>query len=451
VTDIHSEQTIYALASAPGSAGVSVIRVSGSQSYEIGRLLTNRIEIETRKAIVSSLFHPETKRLIDKALLIYFKNPNSFTGEDILELHVHGSSAIVRTLFDALEQFDNVRMAEPGEFSKRAYLNGKMDLTEAEAISDLVVAETEAQLEQALSQMSGSLRDLYEGWAKSLSKSLAYIEADIDFADDDVPDNLSHTVLPKILEISEAIRRHLDDDNKGEIVREGIKVAVIGAPNAGKSSLMNCLARRDVAIVSDIAGTTRDVIETHLNIAGYPVILMDTAGLRETADVVEKIGVEKAVDTVKNADLKLAVVDGSSPEGVDVVQPYIDNKTIVVFNKTDINPHIENSCLKSDAFDIVGISAKNNTNIDALIGVFKTWINHHFGAEKKSLAPTRERHRQHLNATLVHLDRAHGNLAIPELFAEDVRLAVRELGKITGRVDVEDLLDVIFRDFCLGK
>lgn len=444
-------ETIYALASASGSAGVSVVRLSGPRCIEIAGLLTDKTVFVPRMAVFSSLYNPIDHTLIDKALLFYFKAPHSFTGEDVLELHVHGSKAVIHTLCNVLTKMESVRLAEPGEFSKRAYLNGKMDLTEAEAISDLVAAETQAQAEQALSQMAGTLRDLYDGWSQRLLKSLAYIEADIDFADDDVPDNLAQTVVPEIKEILSAIRRHLNDDNRGEIIREGIKVAVIGAPNAGKSSLMNCLARREVAIVSDIAGTTRDVIEVHLNIAGYPVILMDTAGLRETEDVIEKIGVERAVQTLENAALKLALVDNTNKAGLLGLEPYIDEKTIVVFNKIDIRSDFNSGTFDGAAFETIGISAKNNINIDGLVDVFKKWIDANIHDHSGNMGPTRQRHRHHLHETVVHLERAVDNTNCSELFAEDVRLAVRELGKITGRVDVEDLLDVIFRDFCLGK
>lgn len=450
-----AQQTIYALASASGKAGVSVVRISGPKSYAILELLLNKPDhaIQAREAFVAPLYHPKDKSILDKALCLYFKNPGSFTGEDVAELHLHGSPAILERVFGVLEGLDNVRMAEPGEFSKRAYLNGKIDLTEAEAIADLVAAETQAQAEQALYQMQGGLRRLYDGWHDSLLKALAYIEADIDFSDEEIPESMAERMKPVVEKIGHEIRDHLNDDNRGEILRTGFRIAVFGAPNVGKSSLVNALAQRDIAIVSDSAGTTRDILECHLNIGGYPVILTDTAGLRDAEDSVEKIGIDRAIRHIDEADFKLALFDASHyPAHDPKTINNLDENTLCFINKTDITPLDEATYKKEPFVQTRGVifgSVTENKGLDDLIKAINKELKNRFH-QKKTATPTRSRHRKTLQEAQKFLEEAI--LAKEtELIAENVRLAMRAIGRLSGRVDVEDLLDVIFKDFCIGK
>jgi tRNA modification GTPase len=364
----------------------------------------------------------------------------------VAEYHLHGGRAVIDSLVSALAALPGHRLAEPGEFTRRAFENGKMDLTEAEAVADLINAETALQKEQALSQMGGALRDLYHGWADRLAHSLAHLEADIDFPDEDLPGGVAEAACPVIGEIKNEIASHLSDNRRGERLRDGIHVAVIGAPNAGKSSLVNALSRRDVAIVSDLAGTTRDVIEVHLDLGGYPVIIADTAGLRPEElstgtghDKIEDEGIRRARERANNADLKILVYDASVKKDA-ATQGLEDANSIVVYNKAD---------LANAATDGIAMSARTGEGLRTLTDALVKKIAGLMG-DRASAAPTRARHRQALQETMDSLSRAL-TAPLPELMAEDVRLAVRALGRITGRIDVEDLLDMIFRDFCIGK
>lgn len=459
-----STATIIAPASAIGG-GVAVIRASGPLCGLIFRRLVQKPLLAPRVAQLVTLLHPDNGRILDKALALYFQNPGSFTGEDVLELHVHGGKAVVESVIDAALSLDpSIRLAAGGEFTKRAYLNGKIDLTEAEAIADLVAAETQAQAELALDQMSGALRDLYEGWAHHLTRLLAMMEAAIDFVDEeDVPQDLLDDTNAKISALIDQINQHLSDQSLGERLREGFVVAVIGAPNAGKSSLVNTLAKRDVAIVTPHAGTTRDVLEVPLNLGGYPVIVIDTAGLRETSDEIEAEGIARARARVAKADLVVALFDGTQPQDADTLS-HVDDKTLVVMTKSDLLPcvipaqagpirrrkpiHALDSRFRGN--DRLDISTSTGHNIDTLIDRITDEIKKRAGAKSSMPLLTRARHREAVTEALHHLQRAAHNPQ-PELLAEDIRLTVRALGRITGRVDVEDLLDIIFRDFCIGK
>lgn len=452
--------TIFALATPPGRAGVAVIRVSGPQAAEGALALTGQWALQPHKMSVGSIKNPATGGLIDHALMVFFKNPASYTGEDTVEYHTHGSVAVVQALLKTLATLPGHRLAEPGEFTRRAFENGKMDLTEAEGIADLINAETELQRVQAVAQMSGVLADLYDGWRDRLSRALAHIEADIDFPDEDLPGGVAAQVRPVLEKLLSEIRAHLDDNRRGEMLRDGIHVAVIGAPNAGKSSLVNALAQREVAIVSDIAGTTRDIVEAHLNLGGYPVIVSDTAGLRPeqlgTAghDKIESEGIRRALQRARVADIKILLFDASAAPDENTVK-LRDDRSIVVFNKTDLSPHP--FPLPGESGEgVINVSVKTGTGLKDLTGALIAKIKALAGA-RATPSLTRARHRAALEDCAQSLEHAlslsspHRGEAAPELIAEDTRLAIRALGRITGRVDVEDLLDVIFKDFCIGK
>lgn len=449
--------TIYALSSASGRAGVAVIRISGAHAGAALEKLTGKALPPARQTAVRALIDPKSGEMLDSAMVIYFKGPASFTGEDVAELHCHGSPAVVDGVLSALSYIKECRLAEPGEFTRRAFENGKMDLTEAEAVADLIDAETQAQRQQALAQMGGALSSLYNGWAETLKKSLAYTEAVIDFPDEDVPDDQIATIRPQVEKILAAIGDHLNDNHRGERLRGGIQVAVIGPPNAGKSSLVNALARRDVAIVSDLAGTTRDIIEVHLDIGGYPVILADTAGLRpdQVEDGahgrIESEGIRRALDRARNADIRLLVFDGTEKELDIHTAALINSESVVVINKCDLF-HVKHS--EGQRVGGIEVSIKNSQGVDKLLAALENKISALMKTSRDTPSLTRARHRDALEkcrdslvAAMTRLDQK----GLPELIAEDLRMSVRALGRITGRVDVEDLLDVIFRDFCIGK
>ena len=433
-------ETIFALSSGRGPAGVAVVRVSGNRAGAAVSQLTGQPLPAPRVAALRALRDPETGETIDQSLILWFPAPASFTGEDVAEFHVHGGPAVVSGVLTALGRQEGLRPAEPGEFTRRAFLAGKMDLTQVEGLADLINAETEAQRRQALRQMQGVLTDLYEGWRTRLIRALAYVEADIDFSDeDDVPEHVSAQVRGSIESLSAEISQHLADGSRGERLRDGLSVAIIGKPNAGKSSLLNALAKRDVAIVSNIAGTTRDIIEVHLNLGGYPVTLIDTAGLRETDDPVEAIGVARARARAEAADLRLHL----TPFGEEPA--LADENTLAVVTKVDL---VDGACtgVQDGRFHI---SVMSGAGLGDLVAHLADWAGKALSGGESVLL-TRERHRHALENCRAHLQAA---LVQPDLvlMAEDMRLAARALGRITGRVDVEDLLDVIFRDFCIGK
>lgn len=441
--------TIYALSSASGRAGVSVIRVSGARAQESLSVLTGGMAVKSRKATLCKLINPMNSEVIDHALVLSFNAPFSFTGENCVEYQCHGSPAVIKELLSCLGDQEGHRMAEPGEFTRRAFENGKMDLTEAEAVADLIHAETALQKQQALVQLEGGLSSIYREWSERLKKSLAYLEASIDFADEELPEGFLTPILVDLSDLNRDIVAHLNDNRRGERLRDGFSVVVIGVPNSGKSSLINCLAQREVAIVSDVSGTTRDVIEAHLDIGGYPVIVSDTAGLRPKAlneeghDKIESEGIRRALERAKTADLKILMFDGSqSLDAQRETFDLLDEQSLVVINKSDLEKNID--------LDGIEISAQGGKNISVLLDAIKERLDGIMGGMGEGVSLTRERHRHNLSDVLESLARALSNEQI-DLMAEDIRLAMRFLGKITGRVDVEDLLDVIFSDFCIGK
>ena len=439
--------TIYALSSAAGKAGVSVVRVSGPHAFaSLGKLAPHK-KITARQAIFTALRNPAEGEVIDHALVVPFKGPASFTGEDIVEYHLHGSPAVLSSLLSALSSFDGHRPAEPGEYTRRAFENGKLDLTAAEAVADLINAETEIQRRQALTQMDGALSSLYEGWRERLIRVMAYIEAVIDFPDEDVPDSQVQTMMPELRSLRSDISHHLNDNRRGERLRDGIHVVIAGAPNAGKSSLLNLLMKRDVAIVSSVAGTTRDVIEAHLDLGGYPVILADTAGLRD-ADLsddhgsIESEGIRRAKLRADQADLLILLFDGTAEPDAQTLS-LKSEKSLAVRNKSD------EPGFRADE-DCLSLSVKTGDGVDAFLATLTDKIRALYSVSRETPSLTRARHRSALEECVQNIDTALEGSS-PELIAEDVRMAARALGRITGRVDVEDLLDVIFRDFCIGK
>ena len=439
--------TIFALSSGQGRAGVSVFRLSGPESAAILTKLTNKPRPAPRQAVLRKLYDQD--ELIDQALCLYFQGPHSFTGEDVVELHVHGSLAVIQDLAEVLVQ--HARLAEPGEFSKRAFLNGKMDLTEVEGLGDLIDAETRQQKRQALRQMQGELSDLYDTWREQLIKILAHVEAYIDFPDEDLPTDLAASFHSQINGLKSQIAVHLQDHRRGERLRHGLVMAIIGPPNAGKSSFLNYLTQKSTAIVSDIAGTTRDVIEARLDYQGYPILLADTAGLRASQDVIEQIGIHRAKDTLQAADLIIFIYDLTDPVAAKAAFAELKDvppeNILVLANKSDLAAPTQADFLGS--LTPLPVSLTKAQGLEAFHAAFLTRIESMMGlAAAPSL--TRVRHRQALlevESALTSAPKPH----LIELMAEDLRLAVRALGQITGRIDVEDILDRIFKDFCLGK
>lgn len=444
--------TIFALSTAQGRAGVAVIRVSGPKSWEsFARIDSANIPLIARQTSLRKLIVPATGVAIDRAMVVGFRGPHSFTGEDCIEYHVHGGHAVTAALLATLSGEEGHRMALPGEFTRRAFENGKMDLTAAEAIADLIHAETESQRLQALAQMDGNLFELYEGWKDRVAHILAFMEADLDFSDQDLPEDILLKVRPDLADIRHAIRAHLADGRRGEILRDGFRVVILGAPNAGKSSLLNALAQRDAAIVSPVAGTTRDMIDVHLNLGGYAVLLTDTAGLRQDAlgvsphDMIEAEGIRRALARAAEADLKILLLDGTSEQDKNSLD-LVDDKTLVVVNKMDA------ADFRGAPAGVIAISAKaqnGQSGMDILLHKILEIVAAKIGTNHGPTL-TRARHREALTLALDYLDRSL-DAPLPELAAEDLRLALRAIGSITGRVDIEDLLDMIFRDFCIGK
>ena len=442
--------TIYALSSGPGISGIAIVRVSGEDTQKVIQLLTKRIVPEPRVAVLRKINKINTSKLIDEGIILWFPGPESYTGEDMAEFHIHGSKAVVDALHDSISQVENCRLAEPGEFTKLAFLNGKINLLKAESIADLISAETELQRQQAINIMNGKSAEKFNELRVKLLKILSHIEAKIDFPDEDLPSDILAEIKKSSNEVLINIEKILDDEKVGERIREGFKIAIVGPTNAGKSSLLNHLSNRDVAIVSEVAGTTRDVIETHLNIDGYPVIVSDTAGIRESKNEIEKKGIKLSLNRAEEADLKLVVVDAKNLDLTDVLKGLLDQNAILVINKLDlldrdINPEIKK-------LNHVLISIKENSNIDELILKIKDNLKNKFVTNSDILI-TRERHRQHLKQCLDYLKNFNKKNEFEDFdkAAEDLRLATRHLGMIVGKVDVEEILGSIFNDFCIGK
>ena len=443
--------TIYALSSGSGISGLAVIRVSGEKCLEILKNLTKANLPKPRIASLRKIYKINSSEIIDQGVILWFPGPESYTGEDLLEFHVHGSLAVVKELQLTLSKFKNCRLAEPGEFTKLAFNNGKMGLLEVESISDLIASETEIQRRQAMDIMSGLQGEKYEKWRSQLLKILSNLEAKIDFPEEDLPPDILDEIKKISIIVKNEIIKVLDDQKVGERIREGFKIAILGPANAGKSSLLNYLSRREVAIVSEIAGTTRDVIETHLNIDGYPVIMSDTAGIRDAKDEIEKKGVKLALKKAEDADLNVVVIEPKSGYFTGVLKGLVNSdKTILVVNKYDLGT--ENIEKELSKFNPIYISIKDETNLDQLILSIRNKLKNKFISTEDTII-TRERHRQHLIQCVENLESFENkNSEIDfDKAAEDLRLAIRHLGMIVGKVDVEEILGTIFNDFCIGK
>jgi tRNA modification GTPase len=442
--------TIYALSSGPGISGVAIIRLSGKETADAIKLLTGKELPKPRVATLRKINKINTSELIDEGLILWFPGPQSYTGEDMAEIHVHGSKAVVDALHSSLSSIENFRLAEPGEFTKLAFQNGKINLLKAESIADLISSETEIQRKQAVKIMNGKSADQFNLLREKLLKILSHVEAKIDFPDEDLPNDILDEIKNNSNEVIKKIEKILNDQKVGERIREGFKIAILGPTNAGKSSLINHLSNRDVAIVSEIAGTTRDAIETHLNIDGYPVIISDTAGIRDSKDEIEKKGIKLSLNKAEEADLKLLVIDAKNPEFTDVFKGLLDQNAILVINKSDLLK--KDIDLEIKNISHVLISIKDNKNVDELISKIKNILKNKFITSGDILI-TRERHRQHLQQCLDHLNNFNQKKEIEDFdkAAEDLRLATRHLGMIVGKVDVEEILGSIFNDFCIGK
>ena len=442
--------TIYALSTGPGIAGIAVIRVSGKNTSEVIKKLTRSKLPSPRVATLRKFSKNGGKELIDEGVIIWFPGPNSYTGEDLAEFHVHGSRAVVNAMHLSISKVKNCRLADPGEFTKRAFQNGRINLLKAESIADLISSETEIQRKQALKIMSGKSSDKFNSWRERLLKILSHVEAKIDFPDEDLPKNIIKEIQKTSSNILKEIKKTLNDQKVGERIREGFKIAIIGPPNSGKSSLLNYLSKRDAAIVSEIADTTRDVIETHLNLDGYPVIISDTAGIRSSKNEIEKKGIKIALKRAEDADLRLIIVSAKNVGFTSVFKELLTKNTILVVNKSDLIKGKLNYKFKK--YEHVLISIKKDSNLNKLISKIKNKLKNKFSTTEDILI-TRERHRQNLISCVHHLEMFQKKKSTLDFdkAAEDLRLATRHLGMIVGKVDVEELLGSIFNDFCIGK
>ena len=443
--------TIFAQASAPGKAGVSVFRISGPTALKsLAQLVcqTNP-KFEPRKLYFRKIYNPKNNQQIDDALVVFFKGASSFTGEDSVEIYTHGSIAVIKMMHQVLASLEDVRIAEPGEFAKRAFLNGKIDLTSAEGLADLIDAETDLQLKQAVGQLGGGLEKIYEGWRLELLKIISLVEAYIDFPDEDIPEETINAVRQLVDRITNEIKLHLDDNHRGERLRNGIKLAIVGRPNVGKSSLLNYLMKREIAIVSNIAGTTRDVIEGHLDIGGYPIILQDTAGIHDhTEDVIEQEGINRAWNAAKNSDIKIIIHDASRINDISgYFKDIIDANTIIVLNKIDLVsgtlPHT------IYGHKPINVSIKNEQGLNEIIAEIVS-IADKIARPSQSPQITRARHRSQLQKALEYMSNFSLNDDLV-LAAEDLRMTMRAISNITGKITVDEILGEIFSNFCIGK
>ena len=461
--------TIFALSSGRPPAAIAVVRISGPCAGAALEKLFGRVP-QPRQATLGRVRDPVSGEVIDEALALWFPGPRSETAEDVVELQLHGGQAVIAGVLDALAAIEGCRPAEAGEFTRRAFENGRLDLTAVEGLADLIAAQTPAQRRQAFRQLKGLIGDRAEAWRRRLIEALALVEARIDFSDEaDVPEDLIGPALHAAQQLRDEIAAALADGGRGERLRDGLVVAIAGPPNAGKSTLLNRLARREAAIVSPLPGTTRDVIEVHLDLAGYPVTLLDTAGMRDSADAVEQEGVRRARERAAGADLVLWVIDASAAGRADDAKMVNDSLTLtnsevwLIENKIDLaaaHGGAENDKIES-GFK-VSISAATGQGVDAVVSALAAHANNYFAATESAVV-TRQRHRRALEDTVAALDRALIERALAEralaerdggreeLIAEELRSAATTLGRLTGRVDVEDILDVIFRDFCIGK
>ena len=442
--------TIYALSTGPGVSGIAVIRISGKETKVAINKITGKRLPKPRMAVLRKFNKINDNQLIDEGILLWFPGPESYTGEDMAEFHVHGSRAVIKEIQNSLSQIPNLRLAEAGEFTKLAFQNGKINLLKAESVSDLISSETEIQRQQAIKVMSGKSSEKFNLLRERLLKILSKVEAKIDFPEDDLPENILLNIHSETKSIREDIQKILNDQKVGEIIREGFKISIIGPTNAGKSSLLNYLSKRDVAIVSEIAGTTRDIIEAHLNLDGYPVVISDTAGIRDSKNEIEKKGIKLALKKSENADLNVIVIEPKSVDFKDFFNDNITKKSILVINKIDLGTdQISNEIKK---YDPIYISIKEEKNLDVLINLIKENLKNKF-VSSEDIFITRERHRINLEQCLESLKNFEEKKSLEDFdkAAEDLRLATRYLGIIVGKVDVEEILGSIFSDFCIGK
>ena len=442
--------TIYALSTGPGVSGLAVIRISGKNTKVAINKITGKNLPKPRTAVVRKFNNINDNRLIDEGILLWFPGPASYTGEDMAEFHVHGSKAVIKEIQNSLSKIPNLRLAEAGEFTKLAFQNGKINLLKAESIADLISSETEIQRQQAINVMSGKSSDKFNSLRNRLLKILSKVEAKIDFPEDDLPDDILLNINLEAKSIREEIKKILNDQKVGEKIREGFKISIVGPTNSGKSSLLNHLSKRDVAIVSEIAGTTRDIIEAHLNLDGYPVVISDTAGIRSSKDEIEKKGIKLALKNAENADLNIIVIEPKSVDFKDFFNDRISKKAILVINKMDLGiDQISNEIKK---YDPVYISVKEEKNLDKLINLIKENLKNKF-ISSEDIFITRERHRINLEKCYQSLKNFEEKKSLEDFdkAAEDLRLATRHLGIIVGKVDVEEILGSIFDEFCIGK
>ena len=443
--------SIFALSTGSVKSGIAIIRISGTETKNI---LSKIIKIKLpnpRKAKLCNIYNHENNELIDQGMLLWFPGPNSYTGEDLAELHIHGSKAIISTLLSSLSKIDDCRLAEPGEFTKIAFENGKINLLNVEALSDLISSETELQRRQAMNLLSGKVSKKYEELRNRLLKVLANVEAKIDFPDEDLPEDILKNIKNETQDIINIINSILSDNKIGEKIRDGFKIVIVGPTNAGKSSLLNYLSKREVAIVSEIEGTTRDTIEVSLNLDGYPVLIADTAGIRETNDKIEKKGVQIALDKAVNADLKIILLDAKNPDFKGVFDKIYDENSLIVINKSDlISEKFDGKLINN--LDHILISVKEERNIKVFIEEIKRKLKQKFVINENILI-SRERHRHNLEKCIFYLNTFLEKNSINDFdkAAEDLRLATRYLGRVVGDVDVEEVLGKIFSDFCIGK
>ena len=442
--------TIYALSSGPGLSGVAIVRLSGPKSKEVIEKLTKDKVPKPRYASLKKIYKLNKDELIDEGIVLWFPSPNSYTGEDMAEFHIHGSKASINALQLEISKFDDCKLAEAGEFTKIAFHNGKINLVEVEGISDLISSETEIQRQQAVKIMSGKSSEKFENVRSNLIKILSYVEAKIDFPEEDLPENILDNIKINVQDIIKELQKIINDQRIGERIREGFKVAIIGPANAGKSSLLNYLADREIAIVSEIAGTTRDVIEAHLNLDGYPVIISDTAGIRDSKDEIEKKGIKLSLKRAEDADIKIIILEPKSIDFKRFFKDLVDDRSILVVNKMDDEDTEVNKDIKK--LNPIFISVKKNKNLDSLVKEVKKILENKF-ISTTDIFITRSRHRENINNCINHLKKFYDKSSLDDFDkgAEDLRLAIRHLGSIVGKVDVEEILGSIFNDFCIGK